>query len=144
CRHDEPTSGPHRCRRTGCAVPPADAQHVVVARVPELSCRRHQAHVQHGGGHGVTRRRAWLETALSLVAFIALWEVVARLVGGRFPVVPPPSAIAAVGAQASYPIWLNLRLTLIEAGLGLIAGSVFGLLLAATFAAWPRTEASLY
>jgi NitT/TauT family transport system permease protein len=92
----------------------------------------------------MTRRRAWLETALSVVAIVALWEVVTRLIGARFPVVPPPSAILAAGAQASYPIWLNLRLTLIEAAIGLTAGSLFGLLLAATFVAWPRTEATLY
>ena len=74
----------------------------------------------------MTQRRAWLETALSLVAVIAVWEAAARLVGGRFPVVPAPSAIAAAGAQASYPIWLNLRLTLIEAVLGLVAGNYYG------------------
>jgi NitT/TauT family transport system permease protein len=92
----------------------------------------------------MTRRRAWLETALSVVALVAVWEVVTRLIGARFPVVPPPSTILAAGAQASYPIWLNLRLTLIEAAIGLTAGSLFGLLLAATFVAWPRTEATLY
>ena len=92
----------------------------------------------------MTRRRVWLEASLSIVAFIVVWEIVSRVIGGRFPVVPAPTAIAAAGVQASYPIWLNLRLTLIEALLGLVAGSVFGLLLAAAFAAWPRTEASLY
>ncbi|MDQ6859377.1 MAG: ABC transporter permease [Chloroflexota bacterium] len=90
------------------------------------------------------RGRTWLETLLSLVIVIALWELVARLIGARFPVVPPPSSIGAAGVQASYVIWLNLRLTLIEAAMGLAAGTVFGLLLAAVFAAWPRTEATLY
>jgi len=87
----------------------------------------------------MTRRRVWLEASLSILAFIAVWEIVSRLIGGRFPVVPAPTAIAAAGVQASYPIWLNLRLTLIEAALGLVGGSVLGLLLAAAFAAWPRT-----
>lgn len=89
-------------------------------------------------------RRAWVETALALVALVVVWEVVARLVGARFPVVPPPSEIATAGARSALPIWLNLRLTLIEAAIGLVAGSVFGVLLAASFVAWPRAEAGLY
>src|SRR6266581_6815500 len=90
------------------------------------------------------RRRALVETAFALVALVVAWELVAQLVGARFPVVPAPSAIGAAGARAAYPIWLNLRLTLIESSIGLLAGCAFGLLLAATFVAWPRTEASLY
>jgi len=90
------------------------------------------------------RRRAWLETAVALLALVAVWEVIARLVGARFPVVPAPSEITAAGARSAYPIWLNLRLTLIEALIGLVAGSGLGLLLAATFVAWPRAEAGLY
>ena len=89
-------------------------------------------------------RRAWIETAVALVALVVVWEVVARLVGARFPVVPPPSEIATAGARSALPIWLNLRLTLIEAAIGLVAGNVFGLLLAASFVAWPRAEAGLY
>ena len=92
----------------------------------------------------MTRRRAWLENVLALVAVVLVWEVIARLVNARFPVVPAPSAIGAAGAQAGQPIWLNLRLTLIEASIGLVAGSAAGLLLAVAFVAWPRMEATLY
>lgn len=73
-----------------------------------------------------------------------IWEAIEALVGARFPVVPAPSAIAAAGVQAAYPVWLNLQLTLVEAAIGLVAGSVLGLLLAATFVAWPRTENAVY
>lgn len=73
-----------------------------------------------------------------------LWEVIERIVGARFPVVPAPSAIGTAGVRAAYPIWLNLQLTLVEAAIGLVAGSVLGLLLAASFVAWPRTENALY
>ena len=92
----------------------------------------------------MTRRRAWLENVLALVAVVLVWEVIARLVNARFPVVPAPSAIGAAAAQAGQPIWLNLRLTLIEASIGLVAGSAAGLLLAVAFVAWPRMEATLY
>lgn len=92
----------------------------------------------------MTEKRTGLEAALALVALMLAWEIAVRLVGARFPVVPAPSAIGAAGAQAVQPIWLNLRLTLIEASIGLAAGSALGLLLAATFVAWPRLEASLY
>ena len=90
------------------------------------------------------RRRSVVESAVALAALVVVWEIVARLVGARFPVVPPPTDIAAAGARSAYPIWLNLRLTLTEASIGLVAGSVLGLLLAASFVAWPRAEASLY
>jgi NitT/TauT family transport system permease protein len=73
-----------------------------------------------------------------------VWEVIESVVGARFPVVPAPTAIAAAGVKAAYPIWLNLQLTLVEASIGLVAGSVLGLLLAASFVAWPRTENAMY
>ena len=89
-------------------------------------------------------RRSWIETPLALVGLLVVWEVIERIVGARFPVVPAPTAIGEAAARAAYPIWLNLQLTLIEAAIGLAAGSVLGLLLAASFVAWPRSENALY
>ena len=89
-------------------------------------------------------RAGWLRTVLAFVVVVAAWEALERLVGARFPVVPAPSAIVAAALGASNAIWLNLRLTLIESAIGLVAGSVLGLALAALFVAWPRAENALY
>ncbi len=92
----------------------------------------------------MTRRRLWLQTVLAFVALVVAWELLERVIGARFPIVPAPTAIATAGLRTAYPIWLNLRLTLIESTIGLLAGSVLGLLLAASFVAWPRAEGALY
>ncbi len=89
-------------------------------------------------------RVAWIQTALAFVALVLAWEFVERVVGARFPVVPAPSDIAAALMRSAYPVWLNLQLTLIESAIGLAAGSVLGLALAASFVAWPRAENALY
>lgn len=92
----------------------------------------------------MSRRPAWLQTAVAFVALVLVWEGVERLVAARFPVVPAPTDIAAALVRTAYPIWLNLQLTLVESAIGLVAGSLLGLALAAAFVAWPRAEGALY
>jgi len=88
--------------------------------------------------------RGWTVTLIVLVGVVVLWEIVERLVAARFPLVPAPSAIGGAIVRFATPIWLNLRLTLIESALGLVSGSLLGLAVAAVFVRWPRLERSLY
>ncbi len=88
--------------------------------------------------------RGWIVTVLAVIGVVVLWEIVERLVAARFPLVPAPSAIGGAIVRFATPIWLNLRLTLIESALGLAGGSVLGIGVAAVFVRWPRVERSLY
>jgi len=92
----------------------------------------------------VTGQRGWLASAVVLVGILALWEIAERVIAAQFPLVPAPSAIGAAIVRFANPIWLNLRLTLVEAVIGLLAGSALGLALAALFVAVPRAERALY
>ena len=89
-------------------------------------------------------RRDWVWSVIAIAAVVLLWELAERLVAARFPIVPAPSAIAAAIFRFATPIWLNLQLTLVESVVGLVAGSVLGVALAALFVAVPRAERSLY
>jgi len=92
----------------------------------------------------VSGGRGWIVTVLAVIGVVVLWEIVERLVAARFPLVPAPSAIGGAIVRFATPIWLNLRLTLIESALGLAGGSVLGIGVAAVFVRWPRVERSLY
>jgi NitT/TauT family transport system permease protein len=79
-----------------------------------------------------------------LIGILALWEIAERLMAAQFPLVPSPSAIGGAILRFGNPIWLNLRLTLVESVIGLVAGSALGLALAGLFVVVPRAERSLY
>lgn len=88
------------------------------------------------------RAARYLPPLAVFVGVIGLWEVAVRT-----PVLPPPSAIVEALAEnwsaGRWPLFESARNTLVEALLGLLIGTAFGVVLGAVVARWQSARDSI-
>ena len=84
--------------------------------------------------------RAHAYTVAGPLAAFALWEIAVRALGVPVYVLPAPSAIAMKAVADTALMMDGLGLTLMEAVVGYVAGSVLALAIAVAFILSPRLE----
>jgi NitT/TauT family transport system permease protein len=87
----------------------------------------------------------WLRIALSLAAFLALWELGVRLGGVNPLLLPPPSAVLsalAADAQAGR-LWRHAQASALEAALGYSAAALLGIPFGLALGSYRRLEWAL-
>ena len=84
--------------------------------------------------------RRWLAPIGVLVGFVALWQVWVTLGDIHDWILPAPSAVAAAGWQSRGILASSAGTTLLEAVVGLVLGTVFGLAVAFAIALVPAVR----
>ena len=93
--------------------------------------------VYRGEGPGLGARvRAWIPAVVAFVTVILLWEGAVRVFDIQAFVLPAPSVIVGRFVTAADEIWPAGLNTLIEAVVGLIGGTVLGVLVAFLTVRW--------
>jgi ABC-type nitrate/sulfonate/bicarbonate transport system permease component len=82
--------------------------------------------------------------AIGILGLLGFWEFMAVLTFGGRHIIPTPQSVAVtIFHDPGYSVWVNLKITAGEAGLGWLWGNSIALLLAVLFVLVPVLEAPL-
>jgi ABC-type nitrate/sulfonate/bicarbonate transport system permease component len=100
--------------------------------------------VRHKSEEGTRGRPKWLGGAVGLLGLLLFWEFMATLkFGGRHVIPTPQSTVVTIFHDPGYSVWVNLKITAVEAGLGWLVGNTIALTLALLFLLIPVLEGPL-
>jgi ABC-type nitrate/sulfonate/bicarbonate transport system permease component len=89
-------------------------------------------------------RPKWVGGAIGILALLGFWEFMAALTFGGRHIIPTHQSVAVtIFHDPGYSVWVNLKITAGEAGLGWLWGNSIALLLAVLFVLVPVLEAPL-
>ncbi|HEX3793359.1 MAG TPA: ABC transporter permease subunit [Acidimicrobiales bacterium] len=89
-------------------------------------------------------RPKWLGGLIGISCVIGVWEIMAALTfGGRHVIPTPQSVLVTMFHDPGYSVWVNLKITAGEAGLGWLWGNAVALALAIVFLLFPVLEGPL-